>query len=147
LKRIDKVGGLFLGSTGVNYDVLQLIDKHNLYRSKVEGINNYSTHLMHAILNDDRNATTTYKSIDIATEAFNKPIEAHDWKLPLSNIDNGHSIASTTASAAVGKDGVGIGANGTKVYFSLLNYSNLYFQEDPPFTEEELIDSPIYNLT
>lgn len=119
--------------------LLVRLNSHNSFRLSVEGINNYGTAKMHEVLNDPRNATTTYKSIDIATDAFEGPLDEYTWESYKVNVDNGHTISSMTQSAAVGKDGVGIGANGTKVYFTLLNYFNRQFNEDSPLSEEELI--------
>jgi hypothetical protein len=99
------------------------------------------------VLNDPRNATTTYKSIDVATKAFSDPIDRINWNQRNGNIDDGHTISQTTASGAVGKDGVGIGANGTKVYFTLLNYFNRNLSENPPLDMDDLIESPFFNIS
>jgi hypothetical protein len=51
---------------------------------------------MHEVLNDPRNATTTYKSIDIATDAFEGPLDEYTWESYKVNVDNGHTISSMT---------------------------------------------------
>lgn len=149
--RVNQVGGLYPSSTYKNTASLsRLVDRinsHNSFLPKVEGINNYSTYITHQVLNDPRNATTTYKSIDVATKAFSDPIDRINWNQRNGNIDDGHTISQTTASGAVGKDGVGIGANGTKVYFTLLNYFNRNLSENPPLDMDDLIESPFFNIS
>lgn len=144
LQRVGDLDKLNIGTSFTQAELKQIeallvrLNAHNTFELSVEGINNYGTAKMHEVLNDPRNATTTYKSIDIATDAFEGPLDEYTWESYNVNVDNGHTISSMTQSAAVGKDGVGIGANGTKVYFTLLNYFNRQFNEDPPLSEEEL---------
>ena len=150
--RINQVDGLYINpiadlNKAIFVRLIEKINAHNQYRPKVQGINNYSTYITHQVLNDPRNATTTYKSIDIATEAFNGPIRNIKWESRVGNNDDGHTISQTTASGAVGKDGVGIGANGTKVYFTLLNYYNRSFFQRPPFDSFDLLSSPYFNVS
>jgi len=76
--------------------LLVRLNSHNSFRLSVEGINNYGTAKMHEVLNDPRNATTTYKSIDIATEAFEGPLDEYTWESYKVNVDNGHTISSMT---------------------------------------------------
>lgn len=126
--------------------LVERLNGHNLFKVTPEGINNRVTSCMHEILNDFRNATTAYKSIDVATDAFKNPLGEYTWDTYEVNLDNGHTISDLTASAAVGKDGVGIGANGTKGQFTLLNYFNRVFSQDPPLSEEDLISANHFNL-
>lgn len=149
--RIEHIGGLHItgfhqGSSVLNR-LIEKINSHNTYVPKTEGVNNYSTYITHQVFADPRNATTTYKSIDVATDAFNNPIDDINWDIQNGSIDDGHTISQTTASGAVGKDGVGIGANGTKVYLTLLNYYNKSLHDRPPFDESDLVASPYFNVT
>lgn len=151
LNRLNEVGGIYVASTheGQKYfrDLKKLIDRHNTTQKTDAGYKNYATYQMHRIMNDPRNSTTAYKSIDIATAAFNDPIgKITEHEQVIYNLDNGHTISSITVSGAVGKDDVGIGANGTKGQFTLLNYFNRIFDKDEPLDLEELTDSHYFNI-
>jgi hypothetical protein len=96
--RIEETGGLYVPKpNNDSVDIFNLlvkkINSHNTYRPKVQGINNYSTFITHKVLNDPRNATTAYKSIDVATDAFSSPIKRIKWDLVPGNKDNGHLIS------------------------------------------------------
>ena len=151
LTRISKVGKLIINPNDEllikeNFnDLIKLIDRHNLYNISSEGIKNFMINKMHKVMEDHRNFITSQKSIDTATDKFNSEIKKIK-DANIYNIDDNHSISQMTASAATGKDGVGISANGNKDYFSLLQYYNNYYREDPPFDVNDLLYSNKFNL-
>ena len=149
LERIEEIGQLSIQDFADNSIFLkELIDKLNRHNQSVpqpDAIKNFMVHKIHQIMSDHRNSITSQKSIDIATKKFTNIIEQIEDAY-VYNIDDNHTIGLITESAAVGKDGVGIGANATKDYFATLQYLNNYFRLNPPFNSEELRFSPKFNL-
>lgn len=152
IKRVQEVGGFYVPfnyeNTEVFNEVQQLVNRHNLTEKSPAGYKNYATYQMHKIMNSPKNATTAYKSIDIATGAYNNPIEVlTEAEQKIYNLDDGHTVSSITVSGAVGKDDVGIGANGVKGQFTLLNYFNRIFDADEPISMKELERSHYFNIS
>lgn len=148
LKREQSIGKILIDKRYEslwNNNLSNLLKLHHNTSATDGGIKNYATYQMHQIMNNPMNATSAYKSIDVATDAFSNPIsklsEDH-----VTNIDDGHSIYEGTESGAVGKDDVGIAANGTKAQFSLLQYFNTLYATDTPLSVEELVNQHYYNV-
>lgn len=129
---------------GIFKSLLEDINRHNLIPVDASGYKNYTTQIMHQILNDPRNSTTVYKSIDVATAAFTDPISTLPNNI-IYNIDNNYTVSAMSESAATGKDDVGIAANGGKDLFTLLQYYTKNLQKDPPLTLQELTQAHYYN--
>ena len=118
----------------------KIIDSYNsdtFYQSKKHAVKNSVIANMRRIISAPSNQINANEPIDVdpfheAVANLNLPQGAY-----LSSFDM-FSYYKQQKDASVGKEDVGIGANGVKVLFNLTNYYNNLFKNNPVLSEEDL---------
>ena len=116
------------------YQINQLIkrlNKHNLHKLTTEEAQNIVTQNIHKVIVDPRNFNSSYSPIDRAMNLFLDEIKKLPGDKRIHSYDDGLSIHMMQFENSVGKDDVGIMANGLKVFFNMTQYFNRYFKNTP----------------
>jgi len=79
---------------------------------------------------DGRNMLSGYSPIDRAMALFTDELANHTFSAQLRNLDDTVSIMRIQYENAVGKQDVGIMANGLKAYFAMTQYFNSYWNSE-----------------
>ena len=138
LREINKSGVLYIPEVAANSVEAQQIErlinrlnKHNLHKLTTEEAQNIVTQNIHKVIVDPRNFNSSYSPIDRAMNLFLDEIKKLPGDKRIHSYDDGLSIHMMQFENSVGKDDVGIMANGLKVFFNMTQYFNRYFKNSP----------------
>lgn len=109
------------------------LNYHNAHKvTDAEARNLIQTRIIKTSL-DERNFKASYSPIDVAMELFKDELKkVEDANAQSRNLDDGISVYEMQYNNSVGKQDVGIMANGLKAFFALTQYFNQH-KRDPNF--------------
>lgn len=120
-------------------DLIRLLNRHNRTEITQEASKNLVAKNIHKVIIDPRNFQSSYSPIDRAMALFMDQIEKLEDSGVIHSYDDIISIMSLQLENSVGKDDVGIMANGLKVFFNMTQYFNKYFNQNR--SQEEILRS------
>lgn len=120
--------------------IIKDLNRHNTHKLTAEESRNVIQRLIMKTSLDERNMKSSYSPIDDAMDLFKRVLKKLDDPTSLSrNLDDGMlTIARVQFNNSVGKDDVGIMANGLKAFFALTQYFNT-FRKDPNFIKSNKV--------
>lgn len=136
LEEFEKTGKFEIDIKDVNNpifkELLRIINKHNRTQVTAEASRNLVANAIAKVSLDGRNMLSGYSPIDKAMALFTDAIakKSKEFKIPLRNLDDGISTFRIQYENAVGKQDVGIMANGLKIFFAMSQYFNRYYNGD-----------------
>lgn len=113
--------------------LIKQINRHNTHElTAAESRNVIQKSIVQASL-DERNIKASYSPIDVVMKRFQNELNKIEDESSLSrNLDDGISVARMQYNNSVGKQDVGVMANGLKAFFALTQYFNKK-RNDPGF--------------
>lgn len=120
------------------YDrLLKLINRHNSFEYSSDSLKNFVVGNIIKTSNDPKNQVASYSPID--NGKYDKVKEQSENNFTMS-IGDGISMDQQQENNSVGKDVIGIAANGIKVYFSLADYFTGYYDGDIKTTDNQYFE-------
>ena len=107
--------------------LMDKINEHNLHTNGQEGLKNNVVTMVHNVNTDLENQVSAYTSIDSGTGEWTSEVA----KFESNDILSAHSVVSLykiKETNSIGKDTVGVMANGLKTFFALTQYFNNYYK-------------------
>lgn len=136
LKLLDQSSDFKLLESQRNYKSLKKLfrdlNNHNKHIVTPEAARNIVAKSMRQVSTDGRNMMSAYSPIDDVMSLFTDELKKHDFEARLQNLDNPLSTFRIQYENAVGKQDVGIMANGLKVFFCATQYFNNYWSHVKP---------------
>ena len=123
--------------------VMEIIKTHNSYEYSTTSLKNFVVRNIWATSNHPRNQIASYSPIDFGEYEDIKKSRENNFVLTLMD---GMSMDQQQETNAVGKDVIGIAANGIKDYFSLVEYFSNYYKGPINVTDNEYFERS-FNLT
>lgn len=117
--------------------LLKLINRHNTFEYSSDSLKNFVVKNIIKTSNDPKNQVASYSPID--NGKYNKIKEKSENNFILS-IGDGISMDQQQESNAIGRDVIGIAANGVKVYFSLADYFTNYYDGTVNVTDNQYFE-------
>lgn len=111
-------------------ELLEQLNEHNAHRLTGSESRNCVAKAIASVSLDGRNMVSGYSPIDRAMALFTDELANHTFANQLRNLDDTVSIMRIQYENAVGKQDVGIMANGLKAYFAMTQYFNAYWNSD-----------------
>ena len=118
-------------------ELLNIINYHNTYEYSTNSLKNYVVRNIIETSNHPKNQISSYSPIDFGKYEDIKKSKENNYILSLMD---GISMDQQQETNAVGKDVIGIAANGIKDYFALVEYYSKYYTNGVNLTDNEYFE-------
>lgn len=119
-------------------DLVSQINEHQTYEYEDGAARNLVVSNVRKTINDFRNMDSAYSPVSMS--CFLDPIKELDklnTKTDIKNIYDGFTVFEITEENNIGRDTVGVMANGTKVFFTITQYLNKYYKRTKDFKKTD----------
>lgn len=115
------------------------LNKHNRHIITAEESKNLVARNINSVSTNAKNFSLSYSSIDGAMKLFKDALDKVFIEQQQMNLFDGISIHALQEINSVGKQTVGVMANGIKVFFALTQYYNQFYRNNP--SAQDILDS------
>lgn len=123
--------------------LLDIINNHNTYEYSIASLKNFVVRNIEQTSNNPKNQISSYSPIDFGKYSDIKEQRENNFVLSLMD---GISMDQQQETNAVGKEVIGIAANGIKDYFALVEYFSNYYKNNIITTDNEYFERE-FNIT
>lgn len=116
-------------------DLISQINEHQTYEYGDGAARNLVVSNVRKTINDFRNMDSAYSPVSMS--CFLDPIKKLNIDSDVKNIYDGFTVFEITEENNIGRDTVGVMANGTKVFFTITQYLNKYYQKTKDFKKTD----------
>lgn len=116
-------------------DLVSQINEHQTYEYGDGAARNLVVSNVRKTINDFRNMDSAYSPVSMS--CFLDPIKKLNIDSDVKNIYDGFTVFEITEENNIGRDTVGVMANGTKVFFTITQYLNKYYQKTKDFKKTD----------
>lgn len=116
-------------------DLVSQINEHQTYEYEDGAVRNLVVSNIRKTINDFRNMDSAYSPVSMS--CFLDPIKKLNIDSDVKNIYDGFTVFEITEENNIGRDTVGVMANGTKVFFTITQYLNKYYQRTKDFKKTD----------
>lgn len=116
-------------------DLVSQINEHQTYEYGDGAARNLVVSNVRKTINDFRNMDSAYSPVSMS--CFLDPIKKLNIDSDIKNIYDGFTVFEITEENNIGRDTVGVMANGTKVFFTITQYLNKYYQKTKDFKKTD----------